>query len=116
MDLDVINADPLLDDTPIGRLRLERYGRGANAWIAVVQVPPGDYDPDTTPGRIIHTLKPGEDVFAAIYGKRFWEQRAVRERWCREQDAAEQAVDDAAREGSEVLVDALVSAAKRGAP
>jgi hypothetical protein len=76
MDLDALNRDPILKNTPLGQLRLERYGRGAHAWIGVIRIPHGRFDPNG-PGEIIHTLEPGTDVFAAVYGRRFWEQRWV---------------------------------------
>lgn len=110
MDLDALNRDPILHDTPLGRLRLERYGAGPKAWIGVVMVPPGPFDP-CAPARIIHTLEPGSDVFAALYGRRFWESDAIHRAWLAQQDAEElegiKADADSSAQGRELFERAL---------
>lgn len=79
MDLDLFNGDTTLSDTPLGRLTLVRYGYGTKAWVGVVATRPDvPFDPDG-PGEIIHTLEEGSDIFASIYGKRFWERAHVAE-------------------------------------
>lgn len=89
MDLDAINADPLLHDTPIGTLRVMRFDHVHGAYFAVCLSNPGPFGDDSV--RIIHTLEPGEDVFSAVYGKRFWEQGHVWEMYCKQREVEEEA-------------------------
>lgn len=69
MNLEAINADPLLHKTPIGRLKVVRM----RDWLGVALV-----DERTGKERVIHVLKAGGCVLDAVYGKRNWEAPAIR--------------------------------------
>lgn len=112
MDLRLINSDPILRDTPIGRLRVERYGRGPKAWFAVVKLPHGKYDPNG-PGTIIKTLEPGSSVLDAIYGKRFWERAEVFDRWQRQQQIESKVHEDQLADAADAFKSKLVFALEK---
>lgn len=66
-----LNDARVLDDTPIGTLRVITWGHAAS--VAVM------HDTDRTRvQRVIYTLKRGENPLNAIYGKRTFEQAHVR--------------------------------------
>lgn len=71
MNLDAINEDPALKDTPIGDLvvvhRFGRYSVGVK----------NKYDPSRPP-RIMFDFEPGNVVWDSIYGKRAWEDQHMR--------------------------------------
>lgn len=65
-----LNDPRVLDNTPIGTLRVIPWANAAS--VAVMD----RHDP-TRVQRIIHTLSHGESPLSAIYGKRTYEQTAV---------------------------------------
>jgi hypothetical protein len=65
-----MNDPEILDDTPIGTLRVIPWGNGA----AVALMHKHD---DRRVDRVIHLLEPGEPPTNAIYGKRFYEAIAL---------------------------------------
>lgn len=69
LDLDAINADPMLQDSPLGDLKIVMWG-GEPA-VAVIN----RHDPERLP-HILHMVADG-GVLSAMYGKRFWEQGAI---------------------------------------
>lgn len=69
-EIDDLNDPELLDDTPIGRLRVVRWC-GAPA-VAIMD----EHEPEIAK-RVIYMLKPGENPLNAIYGKRTFEQANV---------------------------------------
>ena len=69
-DLAAYNADPALRDTPLGDLVVVMLGRDPAVGIV------DRIDPSRSP-RVIHMLSEG-GVFASCYGKRWWEQAAVK--------------------------------------
>ncbi len=81
MNLTAINEDPLLHDTPIGRLKVVRM-RG---WLGVAVV-----DPRTGKERIIHELKRGGTVLDAVYGKRAHEAGPVQRMYAARRAEAEE--------------------------
>lgn len=68
MNIDAINADPVLKGTPIGDLKVVRM----RDWLGVAVVDRWGKE------RIVHELKAGGCVLDAVYGKRAWEAPAVR--------------------------------------
>jgi hypothetical protein len=73
VDVDALNDRSLLADTPIGELRVFRYGPGVA--VGVVD----RHRPEKQP-MVLHIVNPTEKrgtVLDAIYGKRFWEDAAV---------------------------------------
>jgi len=76
---EALNDPALLDDTPIGTLRVVTWGRAAS--VAIMR----DDDP-TIVKSIIHTLHRGENPLNAIYGKRTHEQDAVKALYDRRDD------------------------------
>lgn len=79
MNLEALNDPELLDDTPIGRLRVIAWG-GRPA-VAIMH----PHDPERVK-RVIHMLKPFENPLNAIYGKRAFEGQSV---WAKYQRALE---------------------------
>lgn len=75
-----LNDPEMLDDTPIGTLRVVPWGHAAS--VAIMD----DRDP-TLVRRIVHTLRVGESPLDAVYGRRVLEDAAVREIYAR-RDAA----------------------------
>jgi hypothetical protein len=85
-----LNSSGILDDTPIGTLRVVNWGVTASVCVM------DDEDP-TLIRRITHTLKVGENPLDAIYGKRTQEQDAVTELYVKRnevRDASEARADD----------------------
>lgn len=65
-----LNDPQVLDNTPIGTLRVVPWANAAS--VAVM-----DRQDATRVQRIVHTLQHGENPLAAVYGKRTYEQTAV---------------------------------------
>ncbi len=78
LDLDAVNADPMLRDTPLGDLKVIMWG-GEPA-VAIIN----RHDPDAFP-RVVHMVAEG-GILAAMYGRRFWEQREVRAAYERKEE------------------------------
>jgi hypothetical protein len=81
MNLAAINDDPLLHETPIGRLKVVRM-RG---WLGVAVI-----DPHTGKERVVHELKRGGTVLDAVYGKRWAEAGAVQRAYAATRERAEE--------------------------
>ena len=79
MNVDAINADPRLKDTPIGAVSVMRLRNGD---VVVLARKRGERQ-----GRVVYTLSEGENIWQALYGKAFHE----RERF----DAAQRALEAA---------------------
>lgn len=71
-NLDAMNDPDLCTNTPIGDLVVVMWG-GKPA-VAMKD----RHDPEGKPARVIHMVENG-GVLGALYGKRFWEQRAHRD-------------------------------------
>lgn len=82
MNLTAINDDPLLHETPIGRLKVVKM-RG---WTGVAVV-----DPHTGRERVIHELKRGGTVLDAVYGKRWAEAGPIQRAYAQTRERAEEA-------------------------
>lgn len=70
MSLETLNDTEVLNDTPIGTLRvIDWYGQAA---VAIM-----DKHDNDKPARVVHMLKAHENPLAAIYGKRTLESARV---------------------------------------
>ena len=99
LDVDAINRDPLFYKTPIGRLRLERHGVGANERVVVLLCPHGRFDP-RAPARVVKRLAPTDQIMDVVLGKQFWEQADVLAAYLKHEDRTQAALEADSRQAS----------------
>lgn len=86
MNIDALNASTFLRKLPIGELRVIMFCDQPAVELRDHRHIKGK------PGRIIHMLGPDENPLNAVYGKRFWEQGAMRAAYEAEKDEATAAI------------------------